>query len=84
MITREIDRKGSEYLRAAVKFMDTQDKILDEVIRFQVTGGLQKNPKRLAQLMEDARRLKQNYRIDFADLGKISAWRDSISRSGIR
>ena len=79
MITREIDRKGSEYLRAAVKFMDTQDKILDEVIRFQVTGGLQKNPKRLAQLMEDARRLKQNYSIDLDDLGKISLWREKIS-----
>lgn len=79
MITREIERKGAEYLRAAVKFMDTQDKILDEVIRFQVTGGLQKNPKRLAQLIEDARRIKQNYAIDFADLGKISLWREKIS-----
>ena len=58
--------------------MAVQDKILDEVIRFQVTGGLQKNPKRLAQLMEDARRLKQNYGIDFADLGKISRWQETI------
>jgi hypothetical protein len=79
MITREIDRKGGEYVRAAVKFMAVQNKILDEVIRFQVTKGLQKNPKRLAQLMEDARRLKQNYAIDFADLGKISRWHESNS-----